>query len=68
MINGRQKEHVAAFNERLMLGLDFGEHYARFDIVGKPPCIEAVLQRTMDRSIQPAHLIFSHYYRPMRSG
>jgi hypothetical protein len=44
MINARQKEHVAAFNERLMLGREFGEHHARFDIVGKPPCIEAVLQ------------------------
>ena len=59
MINGRQKEHVAAFNERLMLGRDFGEHHARFNIVGKPPCIEAVLQYTVDRSIQSAHLIFS---------
>jgi hypothetical protein len=44
MINGRQKEHVAALNELLMLGWDFGEHYASFDIVGKPPCIETVLQ------------------------
>jgi len=44
MINGRQKEHIAAFNERLMLGRDFGEYDARFDIVGKPPRIEAVLQ------------------------
>src|SRR5215475_1035321 len=44
MINGRQKEHVPAFNEGLMLGRDFGEHHARFDIVGKPSRIEAVLQ------------------------
>jgi hypothetical protein len=43
MINGRHKEHVAAFNERLMLGRDFAEHDTRFDIVGKPPCIETVL-------------------------
>jgi hypothetical protein len=38
-------------------GREFGEHHARFDIVGKPPCIEAVLQWTVDRSIQSAHLI-----------
>jgi hypothetical protein len=43
MVYGRQKEHVARFNERLVFGRDFGEHHARFDIVGKPPCIEAVL-------------------------
>src|ERR1051326_1786022 len=45
MIDGRQKEHVAAFDERLVLGRDFREHYACFDIVGKTPCIEAILQR-----------------------
>ena len=44
MINGRQKEHIAAFDERLVLWRDFGEHYARFDIVSKPSCVEAVLQ------------------------
>jgi hypothetical protein len=37
MINGRQKEHVATFNERLVLGWDFGKQDARLDIVGKPP-------------------------------
>jgi hypothetical protein len=37
MINGRQKEHVATFNERLMLGRDFSEQDARLDTVGKPP-------------------------------
>jgi len=44
MIHGRQKEHIAAFNERLMLRRDFVEYDARLDIVGKPPRIEAVLQ------------------------
>ena len=34
----------AAFDERLVLWRDFGEHYARFDIVSKPSCVEAVLQ------------------------
>src|SRR5262249_9470508 len=33
MIDGRQKEHIAAFDECLVLRRDFGEHYARFDIV-----------------------------------
>jgi hypothetical protein len=34
---------VSAFDERLVL-LRIGEHHARFNIVSKPPRVEAVLQ------------------------
>src|SRR5262249_1820287 len=46
---------VATFDERLVLGWNFGEHNARFGIVGKPARAEAILQCAMQRSIQSAH-------------
>jgi len=44
VIDRRQKEHVAAFDERFVLRGNFGEHDARLGIVGKPARLEAVLQ------------------------
>jgi hypothetical protein len=44
VIDGGQKEHVPAFDEGLMFWRNFGEHYARFNIVSQPSCVEAVLQ------------------------
>src|SRR6516225_5435897 len=44
VIDGRQKEHVTAFDKRLVLWWNLGEHHARFDIVSKPPRVEAILQ------------------------
>jgi hypothetical protein len=44
VIYGRQKEHLAAFDERLVLWRNFRQHHAFFNIVSKPPCVEALLQ------------------------
>ena len=56
VIDSRQKKHVSTFDERLMLRRNFGKHQTFFDIVSKPPRVEALLQRAMDGSIQSAHV------------
>jgi hypothetical protein len=44
VIYGRQKEHVTAFDERLVLSRNLCQHHARLNVVSKPPRVEAVLQ------------------------
>ena len=44
VIYGRQKEHVTAFDECFVLSRNLCQHHARFNVVSKPPRVEAVLQ------------------------
>jgi hypothetical protein len=55
VIDGREPEHVAALDERLVLGRDLGDEHAFLHIVGQTAHVEAILQRAMVGAVKPAH-------------
>src|SRR5262245_27474802 len=60
VIDSREEKHIPTFDERLMLRRNFRKHVTFFDIVSKPSCVEALLQRAMVGSILTAHRHFPY--------
>jgi hypothetical protein len=66
VIDSCKPEHIAAFDEFSMLCRDLGRDDAPFNAVSEPAHVEAILQRTMLRPVQSAHILPQSMQREFR--